>query len=92
MMDGTHRVEFDDVHVVGANDLVMLCQIGSRIVEVSPHHILPGTTISGQGDRGAAGACATTGDQARARLRPRGISLQGEPERPASVVVGRDTA
>ena len=52
MMDGTHRVEFDDVHVVGANDLVMLCQIGSRIVEVSPHHILPGTTLSGRGDRG----------------------------------------
>jgi hypothetical protein len=40
------------VHVVGANDLVMLCQIGSRIVEVSPHHILPGTTLSGRGDRG----------------------------------------
>jgi hypothetical protein len=52
MIDGTHRVEFDDVHVIGANDLVMLCQIRNHIVEVSPHHLLPGTTISGQGDRG----------------------------------------
>jgi hypothetical protein len=52
MIDGTRRVEFDDVHVIGANDLVMLCRIGSHIVEVSPHHILPGTTISGQKDRG----------------------------------------
>jgi hypothetical protein len=52
MIDGAHRVEFEDVHVIGANDLVILCQIGSDIVEVSPRDILPGTTISGQGDRG----------------------------------------
>ena len=51
-MDGSQRVEFQDVHVLGANDVVMLCQIGNHIVEVSPRHILPGTTISGHGDRG----------------------------------------
>jgi hypothetical protein len=49
MMDGSQRVEFQDVHVVAA---AMLCRIGSDIVEVSPRYILPGTTVWGQGDKG----------------------------------------
>jgi hypothetical protein len=52
MIDGAHPVEFADVRVLRANDLVMLCWVGSRLVEVAPQHILPGTTVSGQGDRG----------------------------------------
>ena len=52
MTDGSQRVEFQDVHVIGANDSVMMCQIGDQIVAVPPRQILPGTTISGHDDRG----------------------------------------
>ena len=52
MIDGSQRVEFEDVHVLGMSDLVMMCQIGDQIVKVSSLQILPGTTISGHGDRG----------------------------------------
>jgi hypothetical protein len=52
MTDGSQRVEFEDVSVLGMNDLVMMCQVGDRIVAVASLQILPGTTIAGQGDRG----------------------------------------
>jgi hypothetical protein len=52
MIDGWRRVEFDDVKVVRTNDLFMMCRIGTQIVAVPSHEVLPGTTISGDGDRG----------------------------------------
>ena len=52
MIDGSQRVEFDDVHVIGINDLLMMCQIRNQIVAVPSMQILPGTTISGHGDHG----------------------------------------
>jgi len=52
LIDGSQRVEFEDVHVLAMNDLVMMCQIGDHIVKVPSLRILPGTTISGHGDRG----------------------------------------
>jgi hypothetical protein len=52
MIDGSQRVEFEDVHVLGMSDLVMMCQIRGQIVKVPALQILSGTTISGHGDRG----------------------------------------
>ena len=52
MIDGSKWVEFDNVHVLATGDLLMMCQIGDQIVKVSMLQILPGTTISGHGDRG----------------------------------------
>jgi hypothetical protein len=52
MVDGSQRVEFENVHVLAANDRVMMCRIGDQIVAVPSLQILPGTTISRRGDRG----------------------------------------
>ena len=52
MIDGWRRVEFDDVKVVRTNDLFMMCRIGRQIVAVPSLEVLPGTTISGDGDHG----------------------------------------
>jgi hypothetical protein len=52
MIDGSQRVEFEDVQVLGMSDLLMMCQIGDQIVKVPSLQILPGTTISGHGDHG----------------------------------------
>ena len=52
MVDGWHRVEFNDVEVIGANELFMMCRIGNQTVAVPSLEVLPGTTISGDGDHG----------------------------------------
>ena len=52
MIDGSQRVEFENVHVLGLSALVMMCRIGEQIVAVPSLQILPGTTISRRGDRG----------------------------------------
>ena len=52
MVDGWRRVEFDEVEVVSTNELFMMCRIGSQIVAVPSLEVLPGTTISGDGDHG----------------------------------------
>src|SRR5206468_4269363 len=52
MMDGSDRMEFADVHVVSANDYILTCRIGTRVVAVRWHSLLPGTEIKATGDRG----------------------------------------
>jgi CheY-like chemotaxis protein len=52
MMDGSDRVEFADVHVVSANDYILTCRIGPRVVAVRLRSLLPGTEINATGDRG----------------------------------------
>jgi hypothetical protein len=52
MIDGTKRVEFEDVEVLEAGGLVMRCRVGGKIVLVPPLRLLPGTQIRQTGDRG----------------------------------------
>ncbi len=52
MIDASDRVEFDDVEVIGKTDFVVMCRIGDEILTVPSRHMLPGTTISGEGGRG----------------------------------------
>jgi len=52
MMDGSDRVEFDDVHVFASSDVVILCSINGKAVAVTPDTVLPGTQVSRIGDRG----------------------------------------
>ena len=52
MMDGTDRMEFPDVEVVGSGGLVLRCKVCGKIVGVPPLRLLPGTTIARAGDRG----------------------------------------
>jgi hypothetical protein len=52
MIDGSQRVEFEDVQVLGMSDLFMMCQVGDQIVKVPSLQILPGTAISRHGDHG----------------------------------------
>ena len=50
--DGASRVEFADVEVVSANNLVLICRVGDRTVAVPASRILPGTEVEHAGDRG----------------------------------------
>ena len=52
MIDGSDRVEFENVEVISATDLVVMCDVGGRVVGVPPLHMLPGSLISRAGDRG----------------------------------------
>jgi hypothetical protein len=52
MMDGSDRVEVADVQVVSANDYILTCRIGPRVVAVRLRTLLPGTEIKAEGDRG----------------------------------------
>jgi hypothetical protein len=52
MIDGTKRVEVDDVEVLDGGGLVMRCRVGDKIVFVPPLRLLPGTQIRHTGDRG----------------------------------------
>ena len=52
MMDGSRRVEFDNVEIVRDTGLVLMCRVGVQIVGVPPLRMLPGTTIRAVGDRG----------------------------------------
>ena len=54
MVDGSQRVEFEDVVVVRRTGLVVMCRVGPRVVGVPTRCMLPGTTISGTADRGPA--------------------------------------
>jgi len=45
-------VEFDGVEVVSANDLILMCRIGERLVAVPARRTLPGTEVARAGDRG----------------------------------------
>ena len=51
MVDGSQRVEFEDVVVVRRTGLVVMCRVGPRVVGVPTRCMLPGTTISGTADR-----------------------------------------
>jgi hypothetical protein len=52
MIDGTKRVEIDDVEVLDGDGLVMRCRLGDKIILVPPLRLLPGTQIRRTGDRG----------------------------------------
>ena len=52
MIDGSDRVTFDGVEVISATDLVVMCQVGERVVGVPPPQMLPGSDVSRAGDRG----------------------------------------
>ena len=52
MINGADRVEFSDVKVIRADDLVITCQVGEKIVAIPPLRTLPGTEISRTGDQG----------------------------------------
>ena len=52
MMDGTTRVEFNDVEVLDAGGLLLTCRVSDQIVLVPRLRVLPGTTIGRSGDRG----------------------------------------
>ena len=52
MVDGSQRVEFDDVEVIRDTSLILMCRVGMKLVAVPPLRMLPGTTIARMGDRG----------------------------------------
>jgi len=52
MIDGSDRVTLDNVEVISADDLVVMCDVGGRVVGVPPEQMLPGTVIARAGDRG----------------------------------------
>jgi len=52
MVDGSRRVEFDDVEVIRDANLILMCRVGTKVVAVPPLWMLPGTTIARTGDRG----------------------------------------
>ena len=45
MIDGSQRVEFEDVVVVRRTGLVVMCRVGPRVVGVPLRRMLSGTTI-----------------------------------------------
>src|SRR3989442_14077780 len=45
MIDGSQRVEFDDVVVVWCADFVVMCCVAMMVVPVPTRCMLPGTTI-----------------------------------------------
>ncbi len=55
MIDGSGRMEFDDVEVIRDASLILLCRV-TKVVAVPPLRMLPGTTIARMGDRGRLGA------------------------------------
>jgi hypothetical protein len=52
MIDGSDRVTFENVEVISADDLVIMCEVGDKVVGVPPQQMLPGSLISRAGDRG----------------------------------------
>jgi hypothetical protein len=52
MIDGSLRVEFDDVEVVRDTGLILMCRVGAKVVGVPSLRVLPGTTVRHMGDRG----------------------------------------
>ena len=52
VIDGSDRVEFEDVDVFACSDIVILCRINGKDVAVTPRTMLPGTQVARTGDRG----------------------------------------
>ena len=52
MIDGSDRVEFPDVEVIGHRGLLLKCRVGKKRVRVPLLRMLPGTTVALVGDRG----------------------------------------
>jgi hypothetical protein len=52
MVEGSDRVTFDNVEVISATDLVVVCDVGGRVVGVAPPQMLAGSLVSRAGDRG----------------------------------------
>ena len=52
MIEGSDRLEFDNVEVIGPAGIVLVCRVRSRIVGVPPRRMMPGTTVAHMGDRG----------------------------------------
>jgi hypothetical protein len=52
IIDGSQRVEFDNVEVIRDGGLVLMCRVGTKVVGVRQRSVLPGPTIFGAGDRG----------------------------------------
>jgi len=45
MVDGSNQAEFSDVEVLNANDLIVMCRVGGKVVGIPTRRILPGTTV-----------------------------------------------
>jgi hypothetical protein len=52
MIEGTNRVEIEDVEVLDYGNMVMRCRVGDRILWVPSLALLLGTNIKYRGDRG----------------------------------------
>ena len=52
MMDGSQRVEFDNVEVIRDTSIMVTCRVAGKVVGVLPRRMLPGTTIARAGDHG----------------------------------------
>ena len=52
MIDGTQRLQFEDVQVLAATNFILMCRIGKKFVGVPCLRALPGTEIARRGDRG----------------------------------------
>lgn len=50
MTDGSDRLEFRDVDVLGYRGVTLRCRVGTRVVSI-PLHCTPGSTMCGRGDR-----------------------------------------
>jgi cytochrome c-type biogenesis protein CcmH/NrfF len=52
MIEGTNRVEIEDVEVLDYGNMVMRCRVGDRILWAPSLALLLGTNIKYRGDRG----------------------------------------
>jgi hypothetical protein len=52
MIDGTKRIEIENVEVLDASGLLMRCRVGDKTVGVPPLRLLPGSQVRWTGDRG----------------------------------------
>ena len=52
MLDGTHRVTFQDVYVLARNDAGVLCDVNGKVVCIPSRRFLPGTDIADGGAHG----------------------------------------
>src|SRR5262245_4731888 len=68
MVDGSDRVEFADVEVIGYRGLLLKCRVGKKRVRVPLLRILPGTTVALVGDWRQTRPLKGCGARSRARL------------------------
>jgi len=52
MIEGSQRIELDNVEVVRDTERILTCRVGTKDVGVPRRRMLPGTTIARRGDRG----------------------------------------